>query len=79
VALGVTVSALAVALATIVLSILLQVLNQTVGGGESGTTLGGIGRQMESSALVPIFLDLTPIVTRFVEPWFPSGLPAILG
>lgn len=79
VALGVTVSALAVALATVVLSILLQVLNQTVGGGSSGMVVGSIGKQLDTSTLVPVFLDVTPVVTRFVQPWFPNGLPAILG
>jgi uncharacterized membrane protein required for colicin V production len=79
VVIGLTVSALAVALATIVLSILLQVLNQTVGGGSTGSVVGSIERQLATSALVPVFLDVTPIVTRFVQPWFPNGLPAILG
>lgn len=79
VAIGVTVSALAVALATIVLSILLQVLNQTVGGGGTGTVMGSVERQIQTSALVPVFLDVTPVVTRFIQPWFPNGLPAILG
>ncbi len=77
VALGLTVSALAVVLATVVMSILLQVLNQTAGSGGSGA-LAAIEGQISSSALTPVFLDVTPIVTRFVQPWFPNGLPAIL-
>jgi uncharacterized membrane protein required for colicin V production len=79
VAMGITVSALAVALAIIVLSILLQVLNQTIGGGGSEAIAGSIGNQLERSALAPVLLDVSPVVTRSIQPWFPDGLPAILG
>ena len=77
-ALGLIVSGLAVTLAVMLMSILLQVLNQTVGAGSSDSLVGTIQAQIRSSELVPVFLDLTPYLNRAMEPWFPGGVPAIL-
>jgi uncharacterized membrane protein required for colicin V production len=76
--LGVAVSMLAVTLAAMLLSILLQVLNRTVGAGDSAALVGTVQGQIRHSRLVPVFLDLTPYFTRVIEPWFPNGLPALL-
>ena len=77
--LGVAVSVLAVTLAAMLLSILLQVLNRTVGAGDATSIVGSFQGQIRHSKLVPVFLDLTPVFTRVIEPWFPNGIPAILG
>jgi uncharacterized membrane protein required for colicin V production len=76
--LGVAVSVLAVTLAAMLLSILLQVLNRTVGVGDSSSLVGTVQGQIRNSKLVPVFLDLTPLFTKIIEPWFPNGMPAIL-
>ena len=78
-ALGVGVSLLAVTLAAMMLSILLQVLNQTIGQGGDNSLVGSMRGQIIDSKLVPVFLDLTPYFTRVIEPWFPNGIPPILG
>jgi MFS family permease len=78
-ALGVGVSVLAVTLAAMMLSILLQVLNHTIGQGGDSSLVGTMRGQIVGSKLVPVFLDLTPYFTRVIEPWFPNGLPPILG
>lgn len=77
-ALGLIVSGLAVTLAAMLLSILLQVLNQSVGAGNSDSLVGSIQAQITSSQLVPVFLDLTPYLNRLIDPWFPNGVPSIL-
>ena len=77
-ALGVVVSMLAVTLAAMLMSILLQVLNQTVGAGSSDSIVGSVQAQIRNSRLVPVFLDLTPYLNRLIEPWFPEGVPTIL-
>ena len=77
--LGMIVSVMAVTLAVMLISILLQVLNQSVGAGGTTSLGGAVKGQIDTSALVPLFLDLSPVFTRIIEPWFPSGLPAILG
>lgn len=76
--LGVAVSLLAVTLAAMLLSILLQVLNRTVGAGDANSLVGSVQGQIRQSVLVPVFLDLTPLFMRVIEPWFPNGIPAIL-
>jgi uncharacterized membrane protein required for colicin V production len=76
--LGLVVSAMAVTLAVMLISILLQVLNQTVGTGGTGSLGDSVQGQIRSSHLVPLFLDMTPFFTRIIEPWFPNGIPAIL-
>ena len=40
--------------------------------------LGMMRDQVQTSALVPIFLKLLPVLTSTLRPWFPSGLPSIL-
>ena len=69
---------LAVTLSAMLLSILLQVLNRTVGAGEASSLVGTVQGQIRNSRLVPVFLDLTPLFTKIIEPWFPNGMPAIL-
>jgi uncharacterized membrane protein required for colicin V production len=76
--LGLIVSGLAVTLAAMLMSILLQVLNQTVGAGNSDSLVGSVQAQIRNSELVPVFLDLTPYLNRLLEPWFPGGVPSIL-
>jgi uncharacterized membrane protein required for colicin V production len=76
--LGLIVSGLAVTLAAMLMSILLQVLNQTVGAGDSESIVGSVQSQIRNSELVPVFLDLTPYLNRLIEPWFPGGVPSIL-
>ena len=76
--LGVVVSAMAVVVAVLLISILLQVLNQTTGSGSAGTVGNSIGNQINSSALVPVFMDVQPVVTRAIAPFFPNGVPSIL-
>jgi len=76
--LGILVSVMAVTLAMMLISILLQVLNQTVGAGGTTTMGSAVKGQIEHSQLVPVFLDLAPFFTRILEPWFPNGMPAIL-
>jgi uncharacterized membrane protein required for colicin V production len=76
-ALGVVVSGLAVTLAAMLLSILLQALNQTFGSGDNAM-VGFVHDQMRDSILVPVFLKMSPHFVRLISPWFPSGLPPIL-
>lgn len=76
-ALGVIVSGLAVTLAAMLLTILLQALNQTFGARDS-IMVGYMHRQIEGSTLVPVFLKMSPHFVRLISPWFPSGLPPIL-
>jgi uncharacterized membrane protein required for colicin V production len=76
--LGVVVSAMAVTLAVMLISILLQVLNQTVGTGSTGALGNSLSSALDNSALVPIFLNVAPYFTMAIEPWFPGGTPSIL-
>jgi uncharacterized membrane protein required for colicin V production len=76
--LGVIVSAMAVTLAVMLLSILLQVLNQSVGSGGTSSMGGAVQGQINESQLVPLFLDLSPYFARMIGAWFPHGIPAIL-
>ena len=77
-ALGVVVSALALTLAAMLLTVLLQAINQVAQAG-TGPLLDAARGQIKGSALVPIFLRLAPYVSRALAPWFPGGLPPILG
>ncbi|MGI8474997.1 MAG: CvpA family protein [Thermomicrobiales bacterium] len=77
-ALGIIVSGLAVTLAVMLLSIMLQALNQSsvlVGG---DAAVGFLHTQINQSALVPVFLKMAPFFVQMISPWFPSGLPPIL-
>lgn len=76
-ALGVIVSGLAVTLAAMLLTILVQALNQTFGAGDSAM-VGFFHSQINGSTLVPVFLKMSPHFVRLISPWFPSGLPPIL-
>ena len=75
--LGILIAAVTIALAMSVTTILLQVLTQTTSQAGAGI-LGMMRDQVQTSALVPIFLKLLPVLTSTLRPWFPSGLPSIL-
>ena len=77
-ALGVVVSALAVTLAAMLLSIVLSALHDSVGQPSSGTLSGAVTTQVSESQLIPVFLDMSPFFTAMLEPLFPGGLPPIL-
>ena len=76
--LGIVVSGLAVTVAVMLISILLQVLNQTMGSSGTSSLGGAVQSQIRSSQLVPVFLDFAPYFNRLIGPWFPNGTPAIL-
>jgi uncharacterized membrane protein required for colicin V production len=76
-ALGLLVAGAAVTVAAMLLSILVQALQQVALTGQA--PLGDIVEdQVEGSALVPLFLRLSPYFLRLVEPWFPGGLPRLM-
>jgi uncharacterized membrane protein required for colicin V production len=75
--LGIVIAGVAVALAITVTTLMLQVLTSTSTGSQDGM-LGAVQSQVSSSALVPIFQRLLPILTSSIRPWFPGGLPDIL-
>jgi uncharacterized membrane protein required for colicin V production len=77
-ALGIVSSALAVSVAAVALTILLQALNHSVGQQTAGPVVSAVDTQVRESTLMPVFLDLAPFLTRFLEPLFPGGLPPIL-
>jgi hypothetical protein len=77
-ALGVGVAVLAVTLAAMFLAIMLQALNQTLGGSTQESAMTWLRGQLDASVLVPIFVRMTPVFTQIIEPWFPRGLPPIL-
>jgi uncharacterized membrane protein required for colicin V production len=77
-ALGVIVSSLAVTLAATLLVVILQALNQTFGSGSGDSMVGLVHNQINDSALVPLFMRISPHFVRLISPWFPSGLPPIL-
>jgi uncharacterized membrane protein required for colicin V production len=77
-ALGVVVSGLAVTLASMVLSIMLHAINQTVSGAGNDSIVDGVRGQIDGSTLVPVFLRMAPFFVQLISPWFPSGLPPIL-
>ena len=73
---GLLVAGAAVTVAAMLLSILVQVLQQASYG--TGPLVDMVGGQIEESALVPFFLRLSPHFIRLIEPWFPGGLPQLL-
>lgn len=75
--LGVLVALLSTVLASLVISLGLQVVDRTATLGASGL-LRGLQVQMQGATLVPIFLKLAPTLTTPLQLWFPAGLPAIL-
>lgn len=75
---GAGLSVVATALSVIPMSLVLQALNQTVLNSGGGSTLGGVHRQIEQSALIPVFLRMAPVFVHLISPWFPGGLPPIL-
>ena len=75
--LGILVAVVGTVLAAIVISLSLQALARTADTSSSGFLLV-LQRQMQTSALVPIFLKLAPAFITPLKPWFPRGLPPIL-
>ena len=75
--LGIIIAGVTMALAVTVTTLLLQVLASTTSGAQDGM-LGAVQSQVDSSALVPVFQKLLPILTSSIRPWFPGGLPKIL-
>lgn len=77
-AIGGIVAAATITLSIAVTVVFVQALAQTSVDAADGSMLASIRAMVRGSALAPVFLDLLPHVTRFVEPWFPGGLPPIL-
>jgi hypothetical protein len=75
--LGMVIAAVAITLAITLTTLLLGVLNQSTSGAGGGI-LGMMRDQTQTSALVPVFLKILPVVTSTIRPWFPGGLPPIL-
>jgi uncharacterized membrane protein required for colicin V production len=75
--LGLLVAGAAVTVAAMLLSILVQALNQVALQGQ-GPLVDLVDGQVQDSALVPFFLRLSPFFLNLVEPWFPGGLPRLL-
>lgn len=75
--LGLLVAGAAVTVAALLLSITVQALQQVAVHGQ-GPLVGLIGEQVRGSALVPLFLRLSPYVGSLIEPWFPGGLPRLM-
>ena len=76
-AIGLLVAGAAVTVAAMLLSILVQALQQVATYGQ-GPLVGIVDDQIQESALVPFFLRLSPHFIRLIEPWFPGGLPQLL-
>ena len=74
---GVVVFGLTLALAAMMLSIMLQALNQVAFAGQ-GPLVRATRDTTRHSTLVPIFLNMAPFLTRMLAPRFPGGLPPIL-
>ena len=77
-AFGIVGSALAVILAAVLLTVLLQALNHSVGQQSSSAMVGAVDSQVRDSTLLPVFIDMAPFFTQLIEPMFPGGLPPIL-
>lgn len=75
-AIGLLVASAAVTVAAMLLSILVQVLQQA--SYQEGPLVEIVDDQIKDSALVPFFLRLSPYFLRLIEPWFPGGLPTLL-
>jgi hypothetical protein len=76
-ALGLLVAGAAVTVAAMLLSIVVQALQQVALSGD-GSLVAIIDEQIRDSMLVPFFLRLSPYFTRLFEPWFQGGLPQLL-
>jgi len=75
--LGIMVALLSTILASLVITLALQVVDRTASLGSSDF-LHDVQHQMAGSMLVPIFLKLVPTFVTPLQPWFPKGLPPIL-
>ncbi len=76
-AIGVLGAGAAVTVAALLLSVLVQALQQISMHGH-GPLVNLVHDQVRNSALVPIFLHLSPYFIHLFEPWFPGGLPQLL-
>ena len=75
--LGVAVGVCATILAALITSLGLQVFHATADLGAS-PAMAQLQDAMASSALVPMFLKLAPVVIAPLRPFFPQGLPPLL-
>jgi uncharacterized membrane protein required for colicin V production len=76
-ALGLLVAAAAVTVSAMLLSIVVQALQQVALSGD-GSLVSIVDDQISESMLVPFFLRLSPYFTSMFEPWFRGGLPQLL-
>jgi hypothetical protein len=74
---SVVIAFVAIAMSLAILVVIIQAA-AAASGDASGGLMGFVRRQMEASALAPLFLRLLPILTATIQPWFPGGLPPIL-
>ena len=77
-ALGLLVSGVAMTLASLVLAVTLQALNQTATIAGHDPALALLREEIRDSTLVPFFLRMSPFFVQVIAPWFPGGLPPIL-
>lgn len=75
--LGIVVAIFAAILATMVTSLLLQLLNSTAALATS-PTMSLLHSELTSSTLVPLFLRFVPVVVLPLRPFLPQGLPPLL-
>lgn len=75
--LGIVVALFATILATMVTSLLLQLLNSTATLGDSPTMLQ-VRYELMNSTLVPLFLRLAPAIILPLQPFMPQGVPPLL-
>ena len=74
---SVVIAFVAITMALAITVIMIQAAAVASGDSSSGG-MAFVRRQMDASTLAPMFLRLLPILTAFVRPWFPGGLPPIL-
>lgn len=76
--LGAGVGIVAIGLALVPMSLVLQALNASVLSTSGGSILGVAQGQIDQSRLIPLFLRMAPVFVRMISPWLPSGIPPIL-
>lgn len=75
--LGIVVAIFAAVLATMVTSLLLQLLNSTAALAHS-PTMTVLQYELTNSTLVPLFLRFVPVIVLPLRPFLPQGLPPLL-
>jgi uncharacterized membrane protein required for colicin V production len=75
--LGIAIAVFAAVLATMVTSLLLQLLNSTAALASS-PTMSLMQHELTNSTLVPLFLRFVPVVVLPLRPFLPQGLPPLL-